>query len=767
MRKVLGADPAQFPYTDTKLGSEHDDAERHRVGCFICPHGCSTEVWIKGGRVVNIEGNPDDPFTEGRTCPKLRMATQMLYHPQRNKYPLKRVGRRGEGRFERITWEQALDEIAARLKGIRDDYGGESLGMWISSRSAMVARFIPAHLFAQLYGVVNEEKSAFLCQTSGGVAAQDTFGFGSMPNAFTRDDLGAAKLYMCVGGNPAESQATGFGLVNDQRLKNGAPLIVADPRQSMTAAKADLWLKIRPGTDMALGLGLIHHLIANDLYDRAFVSQWTVGFERLRDHVLEKGYDLRWASRVTDIPLRDLEATAEAYASLRPAVILGNTAIGQHTNAYMTHRTFMLLSAIAGNIGRKGGCYAFMGNGRIEVEATAPEALRPKTRRKSLPRCPISWIEAMLTGEPYPLKGLVATGNILTQWGNTNRLERALDNLDLFVHLELFPNEASQWADYVMPIASWIEAGGPAPEADDRRFVWVDRLVDPPGEARSELYFWTELGRRLGWGEVFREEMKDPAWAWDLGVRDPSSIYGRGLTAERLRQQPGRWLRGPIMDENHPGTETLYLEGTEFPGTSKRFPTPSGKVELWTPDLEEKLAHYGLSALPVFYTERENLAGLPYIEKTEMVESRHYPGYLTYRVKISDEPMAGLEGFDTYLITGRAGAPHFHTITHWWWQPQEMMPDMYAQIHPTKARSLGLEDGDTMEVETLHGRARARAWVTEGIREDTIFMPIGWGARQPFNPWETINRLTDHFQFDPVGYQCNLKTYACRVRAAR
>jgi anaerobic selenocysteine-containing dehydrogenase len=760
--------PEEFPYTETTLASEYKEVERHRVGCFLCPHGCTCEVQIREGRVVNIEGNPDDPFSEGRNCPKLRMGTQFLYNSNRNLYPLKRVGERGEGKFQRISWEQALDEIASRLKTLREIHGGEALAMWISSRSAMDARFVPAHLFAQMYGVVNEEKSAFLCQSSGTVALRDVFGFEAMPNAWSREDLGSARLHLVVGANPMESHATGWGLINDERLKRGAPLIVADPRQSMTASKADLWLPLRPATDMALALGLIHYLITEDLYDHAFVERWTVGFEEIRRQVLEKEYTLEWASRVMDVPLRDLEQTAEAYGFLKPAVIWANTAIGHHTTGYYTHRCFALLSALAGNIGKKGGCYASMGNGRIEVKATAPEGRRYRPKRKRISRNPIAWIEAMRTGEPYLIRGLITTGNLLTMWADTERLKEALQNLDILVHLETFPHETSAWADYVLPIASWIEAGGPAPESCDRRFIWVEKLVDPPGEAKPDRYFWVELGKRFGWGDVLTEDLKDPVACWNRGVKDPASWLARGITAERLRAQPSRWLRGPVLSEEEPGIDTLYLEGTTFPGTDKRFPTRSGKVELWTPELEAKLNHYGLSARPVFHTEKEHLVDLPYLEREEWIESRHDENVWTHRVRIVDAPRPReFERYDTYLITGRPGAPHFHSITHWFWQAQEMRPDPFVQIHPLKAQALGIEDGDEVEVETMHGTARGRAWVTEGIRVDSVFMPMGWGERQPFTQWSSVNNLTDHLQRDPIGYQSNFKTYICRVRRVR
>jgi anaerobic selenocysteine-containing dehydrogenase len=254
----------------------------------------------------------------------------------------------------------------------------------------------------------------------------------------------------------------------------------------------------------------------------------------------------------------------------------------------------------------------------------------------------------------------------------------------------------------------------------------------------------------------------------------------RGCTQKRLHSVPWRWVRHPVASEDAPEIETLYLEGTTAHGAppGHRFPTKSGKLEFWTEALETKFAAVGLSALPEFYSEREQLVDLPYLEreKSDAEEGVISPftspdTYVSPARIVTASPAApGArlrgEGFDTELVTGRPPAAHFHSWTHYFWQAQEMWPDLYCQIHPEKAGALGIEDGARVRVETSHGAIEAVAWVNAGIRKSAVFVPIGWGERQPFHPWRSVNFLTDPTQRDPASDQTNLKTLLCRVRRA-
>jgi anaerobic selenocysteine-containing dehydrogenase len=254
--------------------------------------------------------------------------------------------------------------------------------------------------------------------------------------------------------------------------------------------------------------------------------------------------------------------------------------------------------------------------------------------------------------------------------------------------------------------------------------------------------------------------------------RDPRMS---GLSAARLKASPTGWLRWPILTEDGPSPETLFLPGTAYPGDPKgrRFPTPSGKLELWTPALEETFGCYGLSALPEFYTEPEQLLPLPTLEyvKGDGEEGVLSPVWetpcLANVVRIVPEPPAVDRGrYDMELITGRPGASHFHSWTHWLWQAQEQCADLYAHLHPDRAATLGIKTGDRVRIESPRGTVEAVAWVAPGIRPTAVYVPIGWDERQPYHPWRPVNWIMPRDQRCPVSDQTNFKVSLCRVSRA-
>jgi len=764
-----------FPY-----GSERKDAEADRVepgGCNICFNCCSTKFHFRGKELVKITGNDDDPLLQGRVCPKSQLTLQLYRSPHRLLYPQKRVGERGEGRFERISWEQALDEIAERLKKMGESHGREALALFIGTRTGMLDYLGYTRLFAQLWGTPNHEGTDPFCASGKNVAYELTQGRIGSGNSYTAADIGSAQMYLYLGDNQAETRPVYFGMVNDWRLKNGARMVVVDPRLTVTASKADRWHAIRPGTDMALGLALCHHILAHGLHEARFCAEWIVGFEAWRDFIFERGYTPEWAAPITGIAATEICRLAAEIAAADGCVIFASRGINQHTNGTQTNRVLMFLAAITGNWGRRGGAFFNMSHG-TPIAPNAPKERRPALRRPRVRRSPTGWTEAMLRGKPYPIKALIACNNPMSLWPGQDAARAAFKALDLLVHIELFANETSAYADYVLPAATGIEKGEIGRGNDDRRIVWIDKMIDPPGEARADGWIWVELGRRLGMGDVLKEAYKDPRVFWDEMCIDNELL--RGVTQKRLHSVPYRWVRQPVASESAPEVDTLYLEGTSAAGAApgRRFPTASGKLEFWTAEMEEKFASLGLSALPEFYAERESLVDLPWVELLDsdadagVLSPFCRPDTAAARARIvppsPDAPAARLRalGFDTELVTGRPPAAHFHSLTHYFWQAQEMWPDLYCQMHPDKAARLGIADGERVRIETAHGAIEAVAWLHAGIRPEAVFVPIGWGERQPYHPWRSVNFLTDKTQRDPVSDQTNLKALLCRVSRA-
>ncbi len=736
-------------------------------GCNICFNGCPIKYHLRGNEVINIYGNDDDPVFQGRVCPKSQMTLQMYNNPQRLQQPLKRIGKRGRDRFEEISWERALDEIAARLERVRAEYGPEALAIQSGSRTGVLNILGAIPLFAGLWGTANVAATEPYCDMGKGVALGLTQGSSLMANVYTEEDIGSAGAYVYIGDNQAETRPVNFGMTNDWRLRRGARMIVVDPRLTATAAKADAWLPIRSGTDMALGLGIIHYLFANELHDADFCERWIVGWREWRDFVFDRGYDLDWTATVTDLEAGQIRMLAETIAGADGCMLFLSRGINQHTNSAQTNRVFMFVAAITGNWGRRGGGYF---NVSSEMNWKPPQipAQRRTQARAAIGKSPSAWMQAMLEGEPYPIKALITGNNPLAQWPDQNRARRAVDSLDLVVHMELFKNATSRYADYVLPMASGIEKGGTTRFAEDRRIVWNDRLIDPPGEARSDHWFWIELGKRFGFDDVLKDDYKQPRRLWDE-VLVASTPDLADASIERLLEQPNRSLRLPRFEPADGELDPVYItEAMRLnPDAGLAYPTPSGRLEFWTPEQERKFEALGLSALPEFYTEAEQLVSLPHLKYDDGHQTSAFfdAATMVQPARIVNEHVTRDAAFDTELVTGRPPAPHFHSWTHYFWQAQEMWPELYCQIHPQKARAIGVVDGDYLAVETANGSIVARAWLHRGIRPSSVFIPIGWDEPQPYTPGSSVNHLTG-IRLDPISQQSNLKTHLCRVSKA-
>lgn len=772
-RAMLTSDSTAFPFRARREDRTPDTVVPG--GCNICFNCCPTQYHLKDGRIVRVTGNEADPLWHGRVCPKSQFLLQLYNSAERLTHPLKRVGPRGEGRFEPIGWDQALDEIAARLATVRDAHGPEALGVFAGTRTGTLTRKGYIRLFTQLWGTPNFADTEAFCSESKNVAFEATLGIAGSGNSYTPDDLGSAELYVYLGDNQAESRPVHFGMINDWRLKNGARMVVVDPRLTVTASKADLWLPIRPGTDMALALSLSHHILETGRHDADFCEQWVLGWRDWRDHILARGYSPAWAAPITGLDEQAIRVLADEIATADGCVIFGARGINQHSNGTQTNRALLFLAAITGNIGRRGGAYFNFGT-PSPVTAEAPEHRRARVYRPMVSTNPTGWLDAMTGGDPYPMRALITANNPLTAWPDQGRVREAFKALDLLVHIELFRNETSAFADYILPAATGVEKGEIGRASEDRRVIWIDRVVDPPGEARPDGWIWIELGKRFGFDDVLKEKYKDSGRFWDEMCIDHP--WMRGCTQKRLHSVPWRWVRTPLADQDAAEIETLHLEGTTATGypDGHRFPTPSGRLEFRTESLDARFAALGLSALPEFYTDREQLMDLPYV-RPRRGQANPVPHPFA-KGKVYAQPVEIVQpdeavparalasrGFDTELITGRPPAPHFHSWTHYAWQAQEMWPDLYVQIHPAKAGRLGIADGQRVGVETAHGRIEARAWVFPGIREDAVYLPIGWDASQPFHPWKSVNFLTDSRQRDPLSDHSNLKCYLCRVVA--
>ncbi len=321
-----------------------------RTCCQGCQCECGVLAHIEDGRVVKLEGDPEHPMNRGFICIRGRAQHHFVYHPDRLKYPLRRSGERGGGKWERISWEDALNGIAEKLTEIREKYGSESIATCYGTGPRM-SNF-SARLLAPALGTPNAiSTNCYICFAPSVVASVCTVGHPILMEK--GPDYLPTKCILICGANPLASHASKGKEIIEAKRKNKAKRIVIDPRRTPLAAQADLWLQIRPGTDLALALGMINTIINEELYDKEFVDKWCYGFDKLREHV--KAYSLERVAKITWVPADKIKEAARIYATTKPAALHQRVAVEHNINSTQTVRALAMLVALTGNIDVKGG----------------------------------------------------------------------------------------------------------------------------------------------------------------------------------------------------------------------------------------------------------------------------------------------------------------------------------------------------------------------------------------------------------------------------
>ncbi len=771
-----------------------------KTACQFCNSNCGLNIEKKAGRVIRVHGFADDPVQAGEICVKAEMMPQLVYNRFRLTHPLKRVaGAKGspDSKFEKISWDEALGLIADKFLALRDAGEAHTIvnrttGRMLRGTGSVINRFF------SLLGSPNDTDVGPVCNDAGGNALAATFGMGNFTNGYGvdqitgKEDLGSSKFYLFLGTNQGETHPVTFSHLLRSREKTKAKLVVVDPRLTPTGEKADEWLAIRPHSDMALGLAMLHHVIEKGLYDREFVAKWTVGFDELKKHLLEKKYTPEWAAGATDIPAAKIVELAEGYAKAKPAAIFCNAGISHQMNAFQTYRVFAMLAAVTGNVGKPGGGCNFMHNtwpGGLNLPATTGET--PKPAHPALPVGPDNLAEAILTGKPYPVRAYVSSGNPLIGSANTNKVAAALKKLEFYVYTGLVMEEAAFYADVILPVASGLEFEGVYMRRDDRAIRWQNQAVPRVGESKTDPEIWIDLAHAMAkkdqkrkpsdWTDNFPLAWKDYKQLWDIFASLTPGVGG--MTRQRLAASATP-LRFPCPDEKHPGTSTMYLDHPEWyraleslnpANRGKRFPTASGKVELFTPALDAKLAVAGHSALPVFYTHPEIAGDQPSVVFTnELVANPVNPQAFTSKVNIGVK--SGFKeraAFPLTGIVGRASVVHFAGVTQWTYLGKQLNGVRLVQIHPKTAAAAGISDGETVVVESPRGAITGTALLWKGIREDSVFVQNSFGPAQAAGDefgvprYAAANVLLDDANYDNLSGQQAYKCFACRVKPAK
>ncbi len=728
---------------------------------------------------------------------------------------MKRVGgEKGslDSRFEPISWDEALEMIATKFLALRDAGEVRAIANRTSGRLPRGTGSLVARLFT-LLGSPNDTDVGPVCNDAGGNALAWTFGLGNFTNGYGKDgatgkeDLGSAKFFLFLGTNQAETHPVTFAYLLRSRAQTQAKLVVVDPRLTPTGAQADEWIAPKPHTDQALVLAMLHHILVENLHDKAFVRRWVLGFNELKNHLVQRNYTPAWAERVTGVPAAKIRQIAEDYASTKPAAIFCNAGISHQLNAFDTYRTLAFLAAVTGNIGVNGSGCNFMHNtwpGGLNLPA-----IKGNTPKKdsALPVGPDYFAESILTGLPYGLKAVVIEGNPLVASANTAKVKAAFRQLEFYTYTGLFMEEAAYYADVILPVCSGFEMETVYMRRDDRAIRWQQQAVPRVGESKPDWEIWIDLAHTLAkldqknspeyWTENFPLAWKDYRNLWAEFVKHTPGVGGMTQARLEKRVEPLRW---PCPTLNHPGVSTLYLDHPSWyeaaqelalrnadsssqdsgsqkgaaiaPRNKKRFLTPSGKVEIYTPELERKLTGAGHSALPIFYTHPEVTGKNPTIVYSkEFVQNPVNPQALTQKVKLGSISTGAVHReYPLMGMTGRPSVVHFHTVTHWTYTGKQMNGIRLIQIHPKVAQQAGIQNGDAIAVESPRGSITGTAQIWEGIREDTIFVPHTFGPRQkvaeelgtPY--YEAANELLDDQYYDNLSGQQAYKCFACRVK---
>jgi len=637
--------------------------------CNMCINQCGIDVYVQDGKIVEVSGMQEHPLHH--LCIKPYASAEVVHSKERLTTPLKRVN----GAFKEISWDEAFTVIVDKLTRIKDEYGAKAVVPYVGIGVSLGVITKVIRRFADIYGTPNFKTGGWYCFRARVMGSVLTV--GSYPNP---DFLQDTKCMVIWGKNPPESLASERHAIN-VTAKRGAKLIVVDPRATPLAKQADVHAQVRPGTDCALALGLMNVIITEERYDKDFIEDWTIGFDKLVEMV--KDYPPEKVEVITSVPAGTIRDIARMYATNRPACISMGVSLEHCSNGIQTIRAINILEAICGNLEISGGNLTFPGSGcanlRLPEKAskdTPVGAEFPLFTRMGGDATSTTVTDTLLNEKPYPIKSLLVVGaNPLVNWPNSNKVREAFEKLEFLMVEDLFMTETAKMADIVLPAVSHLET-------DDLRDVYFNheclplivksnKVIEPIGQCMEDWKIWTELGRRMGYGEYFPWESADELIE---DLLEPTDI-----SLAQLKENPGG---------------ILYRKRTFHYYRRGGFKTPSKKVEIYS----ERMAQLGYDPLPTFHEPVESLVSRPDL-------AERYPFVLTTGPNTS-----------AYTHSRYRNVPSL----------RRLCPEPFIEINTTTAQGLGIADGYMVKVSSPRGSVRAKARLTDGIHPNVVSMPHGW-----------------------------------------
>jgi ferredoxin-nitrate reductase len=718
------------------VGRKAEPDARVRSTCPYCGVGCGVEVGVKNGKIASIRGDADHPANFGKLCPKPAGLPEAIHSADRLTHPLRRTS---GGDLARVSWDEALDELAQRLGEDRKDLGPNGVGMYISGQLMTEDYYAVNKLARGALGTNNLDSNSRLCMSSAVAGYAGAFGTDGPPASYA--DITYSECFLLVGTNTAECHPITFGRIKERKKAPEMSVIVADPRRTATAEIADLHLPIRPGTDIALLNAMLRTMISERLIDEEYIRRHTSHFEETAANVRE--WHPARAGKVCGVPPRDIVRAARMFGGAEAAMSLWSMGVNQSAVGTQKNRAIINLHLATGQIGKPGAgpfsltgqpnamggretgglAHLLPGYRKIENEQHRREVegywgVEPGRIEAEPGLHALEMFESVRRGETRTL--WVSATNPAVSMPDLTRTKKALGSAGFLVVQDAYPTETTAYADLVLPAAQWGEKEGTMTNSE-RRVSRLAKVVDPPGEARADWEIYAAVGRRLYGGGLFDWENSSRVFDEYRGLTRDTPVDITGLSHERLSHGPVQWpvperlgreRRGtarsrsvPETELEHPGTPRLY--------TDARFNTP------------DRRARFAVTAH----------------ESLREPASDDYPLTLsTGRIKNQWHTMSRT-GRSAKLVKGLNGP--------------------FVEIHPEAAEAAGIESEDSVRIVSARGSFEARAVVSESIRPGAVFVPFHWGAL--WTSGGSVNEAT-HGAICPTSKQPELNGAAVRLQ---